>query len=202
VLEVESFHRVTTVWTVTAASSSNAQRVLIRHPRRGGNYELVEPRSGVEKLTDAYFVPVMLAAQAREASVSVVEQTPVNTTVSLWDSQAVELLDTLLSTSGLDAATRAKLEPVVQKRREIGRIDTEIEGLHAQKNELDQRVIETRESLRAIQRDPRAGALRKRLGERLDEFLREADAAGRKVVDLQSRRLELKIELEDLLQAL
>jgi hypothetical protein len=202
VLEVESFHRVTTVWTVTAASSSNAQRVLIRHPRRGGNYELVEPRSGVEKLADAYFVPVVLPVQAREASVSVVEQTPVNTTVSLWDSQAVELLDTLLSTSGLDAATRAKLEPVVQKRREIGRIDTEIEGLHAQKNELDQRVMETRESLRAIQRDPRAGALRKRLGERLDEFLREADAAGRKVVELQSRRLELKIELEDLLQAL
>ena len=61
---------------------------------------------------------------------------------------------------------------------------------------------ETRESLRAIQRDPRAGALRKRLGERLDEFLREADAAGRKVVELQSKRLELKIELEDLLQAL
>jgi hypothetical protein len=202
VLEVESFHRVTTVWTVSAPKSASAQRVLVRHPRRGGNYKLVEPKSGIEELPDAYFVPVVVAAQAREASVSVVEQTPVNSSVSLWDSQAIALLDTLLSSSGLDAATRAKLEPVVQKRREIGRIDTEVEGLHAQKNELDQRVSETRESLRAIQRDPRAGALRKRLGERLDEFLREADAAGRKVVELQSKRLELKIELEDLLQAL
>jgi hypothetical protein len=201
VLEVESFHRVTTVWTVTAPKSASAQRVLVRHPRRGGNYRLVEPKSGVEELPDAYFVPVVVAAQAREASVSVVEQTPANTSLSIWDSQALQLLDTLLSTSGLDAETRRKLEPVVEKRRELGRIDTEIEGLTAQRSELDQRVAETRESLRAIQRDPRAGALRKKLGDRLDEFLREADAIGRKVVELQSKRLETKIELEDLLQS-
>jgi chromosome segregation ATPase len=95
---------------------------------------------------------------------------------------------------------RAKLTPIVQKRRELGRVDTEIAGLSSQRESLDQRVAETRESLRAIQKDPRAGALRKRLGERLDGFLKEADAIGRRIVELQSARLELKIALEDLLE--
>jgi hypothetical protein len=200
VLEVESYHRVTTVWSVSGPKQSAAYRVLIRHPRQGGNYELVEPKKGTEALPDAYFVPVSVAAGATEAGVTVVEQTPTRTSVSLWDGEAMRLLDTLLAAQDLDQATRRRLEPIVAKRREMGRIDTEIAGLQAQKYELDQRAVETRESLKAIQKDPRAGALRKRLGDRLDQFLRDADAGGRKLVELQSRRLELKIELEDLLQ--
>ena len=199
VLQVDSFNRTTTVWTVNGNPIKSARRVLVRHPRQGGDFELVEPAS-VEKLPDAYFVPVTLAPGAREASVKVVEQSPTRSEVSLWDDNSVVLLDTLLQSSNVDAATRQKLEPIVQKRRELGRIDTEIAGKQTQQGELDERIEQTRESLRAIQRDPRAGALRKKLGERLDEFLKQADALGRELVELQSKRLELKIELENLLQ--
>jgi hypothetical protein len=198
-LEVEAFHRVTTEWSVSADKRDEAYRVLIRHPRQGGDYTLVEPKVGVEELSDAYFVPVNVLAGVREASVTVVEQTPTHTSVSIWDGAAVELLDTLLQMSNLDAQTRARLQPIVDKRRAIGRIDTEVNSLQAQQSELDQRVNETRESLRAIQKDPRAAALRKHLGERLDQFLRDADTAGRRIVELQTKRLELKVELEDLL---
>jgi hypothetical protein len=200
VLEVEAYERSTTVWSATGPSELAPYRVLIRHPRRGGNYELVEPPPGVEELPDAYFVPLDVAAGAKDGKVKVVEQTPKRTSISIWDGAAEQLLDTLLATSTLDPALRAKLQPIVDKRREIGRIDTEIAGLQAQQGELNERVSETRESLRAIQKDPRAGALRAKLGERLDGFLKDADAAGRKIVELQSKRLELKVELEDLLQ--
>ncbi|HMI90168.1 MAG TPA: hypothetical protein VK509_02340 [Polyangiales bacterium] len=200
VLEVEAYERATTVWSASGPKQAAAYRVLIRHPRRGGNYKLVEPPPGVEELPDAYFVPLLVAAGAKEGSVKVTEQTPKRISISIWDGQAEQLLDTLLAAKDLDAALRAKLQPIVDKRREMGRIDTEIDGLQTQQSELNERVSETRESLRAIQRDPRAGALRSKLGERLDAFLRDADAAGRKIVELQSKRLELKIELEDLLQ--
>jgi hypothetical protein len=200
VLEVERYYRVSTTWNVTGPKDGAAFRVLVRHPRQQGSYELAEPKLGVELLPDAYLVPIDVARGVREASVKVVEQTPVRTSVSIWDGEAEKLLDTLLAATNLDAAMRAKLEPIVQKRRELGRVDTEIAGLEAQRQSLDQRVNETRESLKAIQKDPRAGALRKRLGERLDGFLKEADAAGRSIVELQSKRLELKIALEDLLE--
>jgi hypothetical protein len=200
VLEVESFHRVTTTWSVSGNAQTNAYRVLIRHPRAGGDYELVSPQQDVEKLSDAYFVPVEVAAGSKDASVTVIEQTPSRMSLSIWDGSAVDFLDTLLQASDLDDSARKRLQPIVDKRREIGRIDTEVSSLQSQQSELDQRVEETRSSLRAIQKDARAAALRKRLGDRLEQFLRDADAAGRRIVELQSRRLELKVELEDLLQ--
>jgi hypothetical protein len=201
VLEVESYARVSTEWTVQG-DGREAYRVLVRHPREGGRHELVDPPPGVEELKDAYLVPVQLPAGQKQAQVTVVEQTPVRTSVSIWDGRAVELFDLWLASDELDAKMRAKLEPIAEKRREIGRIDSEIRSLEKQKAELNERARETRLSLRAIEKDKAAGALRRKLGQRLDEFTREADAVGRRIVELSSRRLELKIELEDLLESL
>jgi chromosome segregation ATPase len=91
---------------------------------------------------------------------------------------------------------------VVDLRREIGRIDTEIEGLKAQQIEFNYRANETRQNLEAIKKDPAANALRKKLSKRLDEFTSEGDRMGRTIVELQSQRLEKKIALEDLLEDL
>jgi hypothetical protein len=44
--------------------------------------------------------------------------------------------------------------------------------------------------------------LRAKLNKRLEEFTSDADRIGREIVELQSKRLEKKIELEDLLQDL
>ncbi|MFO7561709.1 MAG: hypothetical protein R6X02_03610, partial [Enhygromyxa sp.] len=100
------------------------------------------------------------------------------------------------------AAARKKLEPIVDLRREIGRIDTEVDGLRRQQAELEQRAEQTRRNLEAIKKDPAANDLRKRLNQRLDEFSSDADAKGRKIVELESKRLEKKIELEDMIQDL
>ncbi|RMG96918.1 MAG: hypothetical protein D6705_10085, partial [Deltaproteobacteria bacterium] len=99
-------------------------------------------------------------------------------------------------------AERKALAPIVKLRQEIGRIDTEIEGLRRQVAELDRRAEATRKSLEAIKKDPRAGNLRARLSKRLDDFVRQGDALSRKIVELESRRLERKIELEDAIRDL
>jgi len=41
------------------------------------------------------------------------------------------LFDMVLKLTNLDAATRAKIQPLIALRQEIGRIDTELEGLEA-----------------------------------------------------------------------
>jgi len=112
------------------------------------------------------------------------------------------LLTVFLHMPKLDAASRAKLAPIVELRQKIGRIDTEVEGLKQQQAELDQRAEETRENLQAIKKDPKAAELRARLSKRLEEFTSEADKLGRRVVELDSKRLELKIDLEDRLRDL
>lgn len=202
VLEVETYSRVETSWTVRGRSQDEPYAVLVRHPKAGSNYALVERPDGTEELADAYLVPVKVAAKATDGALTVVEQTPGRTTISIWDGQAPALLEKLLIAGDLTPAMRARIEPVVTIRLDIGRIDTETEGLRAQQMELDRRAEETRRNLEAIKKDNAASSLRKKLSERLEDFTQQADAIGRKLVELQSRRLEKKIELEDLLQNL
>lgn len=202
VLEVESFARTTTTWTVRSQTRNDGFTVLVRHPKSGWNYELVDRPAGVEDLHGAYLIPVVVPQGKRESERKVVEQTPSKMQLSIWDTRSVTLLDTLMVSGTLTPAARAKLQPIVTLRQEIGRIDTQIDGLRRQREDLDQRASETRRSLEAIKKDAAAGALRAKLNKRLDEFTSDADRIGREIVELQSKRLEKKIELEDMLQDL
>jgi hypothetical protein len=200
VIEVESFYQTTTVWDVRGHQSADGYTVLVRQPRQGPEYQLAQRPAGTEDLEGAYLIPVPVTAGKSEATLTVIEQTPSRTQLTIWDGRIPLLFDQLLKVPNLDAAGRKRLQPIVDLRREIGRIDTEVDGLKRQQVELDQRAQETRANLEAIKKDPRAGALRQKLNARLDEFTREGDRIGRKVVELQSKRLERKIELEDMLQ--
>jgi outer membrane murein-binding lipoprotein Lpp len=197
VIEVESFQRVTTTWTVQAKPSPSGLRVLVRQPRAAAAYTLVDPPQGTETLPDGYFIPVLVGANQSKASLSVVEQTPSKLSLDIWNDKAPELLRQLLAAPALDAKARAALEPIVAARQDIGRIDTELEGLSAQQDQLDERANQERENLLAIQKDPKAAALRKRLGQRLEELTQKAAELGRKIVELNSQRMERKIDLED-----
>jgi hypothetical protein len=201
VLEVESFARTTTTWTAKGQTTEGFT-VLVRHPKAGWNYEIKDPPKGTETLPDGYLVPVHVAKGKSEGSTVVLEQTPSTTTISIWDERAMGVLDNLLLAADVTKEMREKLQPVVDLRREIGRIDTEVDGLQRQRMELDQRASETRANLEALKKDPAAGALRKKLSTRLEEFTADGDKLGRKIVELQSQRLEKKIALEDLMQDL
>ncbi len=202
VLEVESFYQTTTTWDVRGPAKAEKYKVLIRQPQSGSNYELAQRPPGTEDLEGAWLIPIEIAANERAATLKVVEQTPSKITLAIWDQQAVALLEKFLAAENLDAEARKKLQPIVDLRREIGRIDTEVDGLYRQQAELEDRADQTRRNLEAIKKDPAANQLRQKLNKRLDEFSSEADALGRKVVELESKRLEKKIELEDMIQDL
>jgi hypothetical protein len=200
VLEVESFYQSTTTYDVRGPAKDQGFTVLIRHPRAGSSYELAKRPEGTEDLEGAWLVPLKIAANAKAGSLALVEQTPSTLTLQIWDSQAEDLLVKFLEGTNLPADARTKLQPVIDLRREIGKIDTEVDGLRRQQYELEDRAEQTRLNLDAIKKDSKAGDLRNKLNKRLEEFSSDADALGRKIVELESKRLEKKIELEDLLQ--
>jgi hypothetical protein len=202
VLEVESYQRISTTWTVQAKASKSPQRVLVRQPRASEAYSLVDPPKDTETLADGYFIPIVIAPNATTATLKVVEQTPGKLSLDIWDDKAPELLKQMLSTSGLDAKARAALEPIVAARQSIARIDTELAGLQQQQQELDERADQERQNLLAIQKDPKAAALRKRLSGRLEELTQKGAELGRKIVELNSQRTAARIELEDKLRDL
>ncbi len=202
VLEVESFSRRTTTWTAKLQTPRAPVSILIRHPKAGPDYELVNRSKGTEDLHDAYLVPVEIGKGRQEASISVVEQTPSRYSISIWEGRAVPLLEKLLTMGNLSAESRQKLTPIVARRQEIGKIESRIEELKSQQGEIDQRAAETRRNLEAIKKDAAANALRAKLNKRLEQFASDGDRLGREVVELQTKRMELRIELEDTLQNL
>ena len=202
VLEVEQFSRTETTWNVRGPSQTKNWKVLVRHNRAGENFDLVDRPQGTEDLPGAYLIPVAVPSGKTEGTVTLVEQTPSRATVSIWDGRAIPLMESLLLSAEVTPGMRTKLQPIVDRRSAIGRIDTEIDGLKRQQFELDERAQQTRDNLEAIKKDPAAASLRKKLSTRLEQFTKEGDALGRKIVELQSQRLEKKIELEDLLQDL
>ena len=202
VLEVETFSRTTTDWTVKAQTKRDGFTVLIRHPKAGWNYQLAQRPTGTEDLPDGYLIPIQVPAGKQDGTVKVVEQTPSRFSISIWEGRALPLLERLLLSTNITPEARTKLEPIITLRQDIGRIDTQIEGLTEQRQSLDQRAEETRQNLEAIKKDAAGGPLRKRLSDRLEVFTKDGDRVGREIVELQNKRMEKKISLEDLLQNL
>jgi hypothetical protein len=202
ILEIERFNRTSTTWTVKSATKKEGFTVLVRHGRAGYNYTLRTRPEGTEDLPDAYLVPVKVAPGGREASLEVVEQTPSRTSISIFDFPALKILETVLATSDVSPEVKKRLEPIVKLRQDLGRIDDLLDGITRQRQELDQRAEETRQNLESLKRDPQAGALRARLGARLEQFTQDGDKLGRQLVELQSKRMETKIALQDAVQDL
>jgi len=201
VIEIEQFGRRQTTWEIKSQTSRPDEiTIYVRHAKAGGSYALVPRPAGVEDLPDAYLIPIKL--KGTEAKLEVVEQTPSRSTLSIWDSRALVLFEGILAQGTLDRVIRDKLAPIVKLRQEAARIDTEIEGKTRTRQELDQRANETRQNLEAIKRDPAANTLRKKLSDRLDQFSKDGDKLGRELVELQTRRTEKKVGLEDAMQGL
>jgi hypothetical protein len=109
VIEVENFQRMTTTWTVKGQPIGAGFTVLVRHPSRAAATRSSSKIDGAEELPDAYLIPVKVAAEPDDrGKLEVVEQTPSNTTLTIWDGRVPELFDMVLKLPNLDAATRAR----------------------------------------------------------------------------------------------
>jgi hypothetical protein len=203
-IHIERFSRMKTTWKVQAQTKKDGFTVLVRHPRSGFNYKLETRPPETEDLPNAYLIPVKVPVGTTKASVEVVESTPRRTTIAIYDRKALPLLEKLMVAEGLNPAERAKLTPIVKLRREMGRIEEQIEGLERQQDQLDERMRQTRLNIRAIEKDksPAAARLRLEQEKRLDEFTKDSNRIGREIVALQSQHLQKKIKLGDALENL
>ncbi|MEZ4398394.1 MAG: DUF4139 domain-containing protein [Kofleriaceae bacterium] len=200
VLEVERFARRTTTYTAKAMTNADGFTVLVRHSKAGGSYALAKRPDGTEDLPDGYLVRLVVAPGTREGTLTVVEQTPSRTTISIWNAPAIDLLDRLLVDASLGADAKAKLKPIIDRRRAVAKLEEQIAGVTQRRNQLDQRAEELRDNLRAIAKNPAAGPQRAKWTKQLDEFTSEGNKLGAQLADLEAKRLDGKVELENALE--
>jgi hypothetical protein len=202
ILEVEQFARKATTYTVKAQTMESGFDMLVRHPKSGWNYSLAERPDGTEDLPDAYLVKIAVPAGKRDGTLTVVEQTPSKSSISIWDKPALGLLEKLLVYTDLTPDAKKKLQPIVDKRREMAKFEEQIIGLTEKRNKLDQRASELRENIRSIEKNTQANAQRQKWTKQLDEFTSEGNKLGVQLAELEAKRLDKRIEMEDLLQDL
>lgn len=200
VLEVETFSRRSTTYTVKALTLDGGFTTLIRHDKAGGNYSLTPRPDGTEDLPNAYLLRLAVPAGQREGKLTVVEQTPSRSQLSIWNEPAIALLDRLLVDAKLPADAKRKLKPIVDLRRTVAKLEEQLRGLTQKRDQLDQRANELRENLRAIAKNPAAGEQRAKWTRQLDEFASEGNKLGAQLADLEAKRLDARVELDNALE--
>ena len=201
VLEVERFSRRTTTYAVTSRAEDDGFTMLLRHSKAGSSYALAPRPDGTEDLPDAYLLRLVVPAGQREGKLTVVEQTPSRSQISIWTAPALELLDRLLVDANLGADAKQKLRPILDRRRSVAKLEEQLHGLTQKRDQLDQRAGELRENLRAIAKNPAAGTQRAKWTKQLDEFATEGNKLGAQLADLEAKRLDARVELENALEA-
>lgn len=200
VLEVETFSRRSTTYTVKALTLDGGFTTLIRHDKAGGNYSLTPRPDGTEDLPNAYLLRLAVPAGQREGKLTVVEQTPSRSQLSIWNEPAIALLDRLLVDAKLPADAKRKVKPIVDLRRTVAKLEEQLRGLTQKRDQLDQRANELRENLRAIAKNPAAGEQRAKWTRQLDEFASEGNKLGAQLADLEAKRLDARVELDNALE--
>jgi hypothetical protein len=202
VLEVEQFARSVTTYTVKSQTLDSGFTLLVRHGKTGWNYSLATRPEGTEDVTDGYLVPIKVAAGSREGTISVTEQTPSKSSLSIWERPALELLEKLMLATDLTPEIRKRLQPIVDRRRELGKIEEQLSGLTEKRNKLDQRASELRANIQAIEKNTQATAQRQKWTKQLDEFTQEGNKLGAQLAELEAKRLDARNDLQDLLSDL
>ncbi len=199
VMTVESFDRIKTTYTVKGGTEA-PYRLYVRHAKAGGRYTLKETPKGMEDLGDAYLLPIDVIDKNKETRFVAVEQTPVTRSLTIWDYDAFRAVELYLKeVSDLPPKARERLEQLLEKRRRMDTIDTKISHLQAKRDEIDERMRQTRENLKALKKNKAAAPLKARLARKLEEHAKAADAVAKEIVELTDDRLELKVAVDEML---
>ncbi len=202
VVTVESFDRRKTVYTIKGGDAAG-YRVYVRHIKAGSNYTLKDKPADTEDVGDAFLIPIDMKKGVKETEYTVVEQTPVRRSLTIWDGRAVTALELFLKdVDDIPEKTRRKLDEILAKRARIGTIDTKLYHLREKQGELDERMRQTRENLKALKKNKAARALKGRLAKKLEDYSKETDVVAKQIVELTNERMELKVALEEVLSDL
>ncbi|MEM6792155.1 MAG: hypothetical protein AAF715_31855, partial [Myxococcota bacterium] len=204
VLQVDRFMRMKTTWTVQSQTLNEGYKVLIKHPRYGSAFKLKDRPNDTEDLPNAYLVPLSVPPGQKKATVELVEQSPSRTTVAIMDRETLPMLERAMLAGNLDATDRAKLEPIVAKRQEAGKLLEAIAAKRRLQKQLKVQMEQARQNLAVLKemKDAKARQMAQERARKLEGWTNEHDKLGREIIELEPKVTQLEIELSDMLQQL
>jgi hypothetical protein len=194
VLTIERFLVTRTIYRVRNGLDRGV-RVMLRHPV-APNQQLFEPPAGTETSNGNALVPVQVDRLGR-AEIVVVVRTPIPQRVELTHADAVTALEAWLAQGNAPAAVAQTVRAALDLRRQMTELTTERDTQVQRRDDLQQTTNETRENLRAIQRNAQANDLRQQLTARLARSATELDQITRRIVELDTQIGERRVRLAE-----
>jgi hypothetical protein len=179
-------------------------KLLVKHPRNGGA-RLIKPPEGTEDNTGtgSALVPLQIGANATE-TLTVDERQQTVRNVDWLDPLADEAVRAYL------AGANGKVDPDAAKllkaawavRKALVDASNERAKLSAQENDLRRATDETRNNLKALEKNTAAGDLRAKLSARLAADSTELDRVTKRIIEVDLTLNEQRVRLADALRGL
>jgi outer membrane protein OmpA-like peptidoglycan-associated protein len=198
ILTVEDADVVTTRYDASVGQQPPA-RLVIRHSRRAG-YDARDLPPGTESTPEAYTVPLPVRAGTHTQLV-VEERRTLRRELVVGDTAAATLA-LYLHGSALQPDLQKRVQDLVTLRSDIDQREVEIASIRETLTDAAARSGELRESLRAVERTPRAVGLQKQLLEQLGQATRQVEDQSARLAEKTTAqsvaRTRLSAELREL----
>jgi len=182
-----------TRYTLKSGNSRSA-KLWIKHPRQAGSKLIGSPKDTEDNLgTASALVPFQLAPQAT-ATLILDERQGQQQAVDWFSPLAEEAVKSYLNAPDADKASAAALKTAFSLRNNWKKLTDETSRLRSEQQDLERSTEETRDNIKAIEKNKAADDLRKTLTTRLAKASARLDVVVKRLieVDLQVKELELR----------
>jgi hypothetical protein len=176
------------------SGNTRAAKLWIKHPRQSGSKLLNPPKDTEDNVgTASALVPIQIAPQAT-AAIVLDERQGQQTTVDWLSPLAEEAVKGYLDAPDSDKSSAAALKTAFDLRNEWKKLSDETSRLRTEQQDLERSTEETRDNIKAIEKNKAAEDLRKTLTTRLAKASARLDVVVKRLieVDLQVKELELR----------
>jgi hypothetical protein len=176
------------------SGNSRSSKLWIKHPRQSGSKLIGPPKDTEDNLgTASALVPFQLAPQAT-ATLVLDERQGQQQAVDWLSPLAEEAVKGYLNAPDADKASAAALKTAFGLRNDWKKLTDEMTRLRGEQQELERSTEETRDNLKAIEKNKAADDLRKTLSARLAKASLRLDVVIKRLieVDLQVKEVELR----------
>ncbi|MEZ4440107.1 MAG: hypothetical protein R3B72_13505 [Polyangiaceae bacterium] len=177
--------------------------VYVRH-RLAAGHELMTLGPEVsppEKLDGALLFKVQAPA-GKTVDLVLEEQTPVERTVDITQSEGVEAIALYLEGAKLDPDLKKQLQAIVKRHQNRADQEQRIETLSEQMEVYRRRVDELNVQLVTLRKLPQGAKLRRHLSDKMEEISDKLQEATLRLADMRADLMTQRIELSDALAEL
>jgi hypothetical protein len=177
-------------------------KLLVKHPRIPGSRLYHAPKNSEDNVgTGSVLVPMDVNARATQELV--VDERRANIMRVGWlDPLADDAVKAFMADARADQTLVAQLRGAWELRQKLAKATDERQKLAEEQAELERSSQETRDNLKAIEKNKTATDLRAQLTARLAQLASRADLVSKSIIELDINLSELRIRFNESVRAL